>query len=139
MMRKLLGVLLLAFAAACSNDSTSPGNGSVAGNYPLRTANGLAIPAIASQDATGTYEVLHGRIVLNSDFSFVDSLTARFTPTGGAPQASVDVRQGTYVQTGNNITLSFINAGSLSTYYVTWIGPNTLVYAEPGLSLIYQK
>jgi hypothetical protein len=139
-MRKLLGVLLLAFAAACNNDSTTgPGNGSVAGNYLLRTANGVAIPAIASQDASGTYEVLHGRIVLNSDFSFVDSLSSRFTPPGGSAQAGVDVRQGTYVQTGNNITLSFINGGTLATYYLTWTDARTLVYAEPGLSLIYQK
>lgn len=138
-MRKLLGVLLLAVAAACNNDSTGPGNGAVAGNYVLRSANGLPIPAIASQDANGTYEVLRGRIVLNSDFSFVDSLSDRFTPTGGVPQPRIDVRQGTYVQTGNNITLSMISGGTLSTYYVTWTDARTLVYAEPGLSLIYQK
>ena len=138
-MRKLLGVLLLVLAGACSNDSTGPLHGTVAGNYVLRSANGVAIPAIASQDANGTYEVLSGRIVLNSDFSFVDSLSDRYTPTGGVAQPRIDVRQGTYVQTGNNITLSFINGGTLTTYYVTWTDARTLVYAEPGLSLIYQK
>ena len=138
-MRKLLGVLLLVLAAACSNDSTGPGKGSVAGNYLLRSANGLQVPAIAWMDANNTYEVLHGRIVLNSDFSFVDSLVDQFTCSGCTPQNRVEVRQGTYVQTGNNITLSFITGGTLTTYYVTWTDARTLVYAEPELSLIYQK
>src|SRR5918912_353156 len=77
-MRKLLGALLLSLAIACTNnDRTSPGFGSVSGNYLLRTANGTAVPGVASLDASGSYEVLHGRIVLRSDMTFVDSLTDR--------------------------------------------------------------
>lgn len=138
-MRKLLGVLLLAFIAACNNDSTSPGNGNLAGNYLLRSANSVSVPGIASQDETGIYEVLHGRIVLRSDFTFVDSLTDRFTPTGGSAQNRIDVREGTYVQTGNNVTLNFITSAGLQSYSLTWIDPNTLAYSEPSLSLIYQR
>jgi hypothetical protein len=139
-MRKLLGALVLVLAAACNNDNTtSPGNGSVAGNYLLRTANGVSVPGIASQDTSGTYEVLHGRIVLRNDFSFVDSLISQLTPVGGATQTYVDVREGTYVQTGNNITFSYLNASTLQTYSVTWIDANTLAYSEPELSLIYQR
>ena len=140
-MRKLLGACALAIAvgtAAC-NDTTSPPTGALAGSYLLRTANGVAVPGTASQDASGTYEVLHGRIVLRSDFSFIDSLSDRFTPTGGVAQPRLDVRQGTYVQTGNNITLSFTSAGGLVSYSLTWIDPNTLAYSEPELSLIYSK
>ena len=137
-MRKLLAALMLALAAAC-NDSTSPGSGTIAGNFLLRTANGAAVPGIASQDASGTYEVLHGRIILNRDLSYVDSLIDRFTPPGGTAQPRVDVRQGTYVQTGNNITFSFITNGSLSTYSATWVDANTLAYSEPELSLIYRR
>jgi hypothetical protein len=77
--------------------------------------------------------------VLQSDFSFVDSLQDRFTPTGGAAQPRVDVRIGSYVQTGNNITLSFQSNGALETYSLTWIDANTLAYSEPELSLIYSK
>lgn len=138
-MRKLLGLLLLVAAAACNNDSTGPGSGSVAGDYLLRTANGIAVPAIAYMDAGNSYEVLHGRIVLRSDFSFVDSLSDQFTPSGGAPQPGLDVRQGTYVQTGNNITLSFLSGGALKSYSLTWVDANTLAYSEPELSLIYRK
>lgn len=138
-MRKTFGALLLALALAACTDSTAPTTGTLSGNYLLRTANGTSVPGIASQDATGVYEVLHGRIVLRSDFSFVDSLQDRFTPTGGTTQPRVDVRVGTYVQTGNNVTLSFQNASGLQTYSLTWIDPNTLAYSEPELSLIYSK
>jgi len=138
-MRKLLlGTLLLAFTAAC-NDSTSPGTGTLSGSYQLRTANGVVVPGIASQDASGVYEVLHGRIVLFSDFSFIDSLSDRFTPPGAAPQPRLEVRRGTYTQTGNNVTLTFNSSTGPLSYSVTWIDPNTLAYSEPELSLIYSK
>lgn len=137
-MRKIFGALLLALAAAC-NDSTSPPSGTLDGSYLLRTANGVAVPGIASQDASGVYEVLHGRIVLRSDFTFVDSLSARFTPTGSAVQPLLDVRLGTYIQTGNNVTLNFQTSSGLLQYSVTWIDANTLSYSEAGLSLIYSK
>jgi hypothetical protein len=138
-MRKLLGALLLAVATACNDSTSTAPTGTLAGNYQLRTANGIVVPGIASQDASGVYEVLHGRIVLRSDFSFVDSLSDRFTPTGSSPQARIDVRQGTYVQTGNNITLNFTDANGLETYSLTWIDANSLAYAEPSLSLIYTR
>jgi len=140
-MRKTFGALLLALVAgaACNNDSTAPKSGTLSGSYLLRTANGIAVPGIASQDASGVYEVLHGRIVLGSDFTFVDSLSDRFTPTGSAAQPRIDVRVGTYVQTGNNITLNFQTGSGLLQYSVTWIDANTLAYSEPELSLIYSK
>jgi hypothetical protein len=138
-MRKSLVALLLAFAVGACNDSITPPTGTLSGNYVLRTANGSPVPSIASQDATGVYEVLAGRIVLRSDFSFVDSLQDRFTPTGGAAQPRVDVRVGSYAQTGNNVTLSFQDASGLQTYSLTWIDRNTLAYSEPELSLIYSK
>jgi len=139
-MRRVLGALLLCLAVACSSsDSTSPGNGALSGNYTLRTANGVAVPGVASQDATGIYEVLHGRIVLRSDLTFVDSLNARFTPTGGSAQTGTDVREGVYEQNGDNVTLTFTYQGAPVNYALTWVDVNTLAYSEPQLSLIYKR
>lgn len=141
-MRKVIGALLvLSVAAACSNNdsTTAPASGLVSGNFALRTANGTAVPTVATQDQTGVFEVLSGRIILRTDMSFTDSLTARFTPTGGTVQPLVDVREGFYTQTGNNITLSFATTGGVLTYSVTWIDANTLAYSEPSLSLIYKR
>jgi hypothetical protein len=139
-MRKVLGALLLCCAAACnSSDSTDPGT-SVTGDYVLRSANGVNVPGVASQDASGTYEVLKGRIVLRSDLSFVDSLSDRFTPPGaGTTQPRIDVRQGFYTQTGNNITLTFQTGSGLVRYAVTVVDARTLAYSEPDLSLIYSR
>lgn len=138
-MRKIFGALLLALAAAACNDSTGPASGTLSGSYLLRTANGVSVPTIAIQDANGVYEVLHGRIVLRDDFTFVDSLADRFTPTGSAAQPGIDVRLGTYTQTRNNVTLSFQTGSGVVTYSLTWIDANTLAYSEPELSLIYSK
>ena len=138
-MRRIFGALLLALAVACNGDTASAPTRTLSGNYLLRTANGIPVPGVASQDASGVYEVLRGRIVLRSDFTFVDSLSDRFTPTGGSPQPGLDVREGSYVQTGNNVTLSFQTTSGLASYPLTWIDVNTLAYAEPELSLIYSK
>lgn len=139
-MRKLLGALLLFGAAACSNnDSTSPGSTTITGDYLLRSANGVTVPTVATTDATGTFEVLSGRIILRSDMSFLDSLSSRYTPAGGTVQPFVDVRQGVYTQMGNNITLSFATTGGVLNYSVTWVDANTLAYSEPSLSLIYKR
>jgi hypothetical protein len=140
-MRKLVGALLAVIVAACNSDgTTSPGNATLAGDYQLQTANGKAVPTIAIQDQTGTFEVLRGRIVLRGDLSFVDTLYYRTTAPGGTPQAGSDIRQGTYVQTGDNVTLTFQTSnGSFVDYPLTWINGNTLAYGEPQLSLIYKK
>src|SRR5438045_9625224 len=70
-MRKLLGALLLAVAAAC-NDSTEPGSGTLSRSYQLRTTNGVVVTIIASQVVSGMYEVLRRRLGLSSIFSFID-------------------------------------------------------------------
>jgi len=139
-MRKLLAALLLASAAACNDSSTDPGSGILPGNYPLVSANGKNVPAVAIQDGSGTYEVLRGRIVLRDNSTFVDSLNFRFTPTSGTAQSGWDVRQGNYVQNGDNVTLTFQpSPGTFQNYPITWINGNALAYAEEGLSLIYRK
>lgn len=142
-MRKLTGGLLLALSAlavAC-NDSTSP-SGTLEGDYTLQTANAKSVPTVAIQDNTGTYEVLRGRIVLRTDNTFVDSLNYRFTQPGSSPgQANWDVRQGTYIQNGDNVTLTFtpLGGGGAVDYSITWINGDALAYSETGLSLIYRK
>lgn len=141
-MRKLLGALVLGLAAACndSSDPIDPGTFTLPGDYPLQTANAKTVPTVAISDNSGTYEVLRGRVVLRTNNTFVDSLNYRFTPPGGSATSGWDVRQGTYVQAGDNVTLTFqTGGGSFVNYSITWINGNALAYAEEGLSLIYRK
>ena len=139
-MRKLIGVLLLVAATACQGgDSTGPegGSASLAGSYSLQTANGKAVPTIAIQDLNGTFEVLSGKVVLNADATYMDILSYRTTASGSTdPQTLTDTLQGTYIQFGDNITLT--SSGG-SVYSMSWIDGNRLAYAESQLTLIYKK
>lgn len=139
-MRKIAGALLLVLAAACNggDDGISP-DGTLPGNYVLQTANAKTVPAVAIQDGSGTFEVLRGRVVLRNDNSFVDTLFYRFTAPGGTAQPGTDIRSGFYVQSGDNVTLTFQTQTGNANYSITWINGNALAYAEEGLSLIYRK
>jgi len=139
-MGKRVAAMLVALVCACNSDSTSPGIGILPGNYVLQTANAKPVPALAIQDASGRYEVLRGNVILRDDLTFVDSLVDRFTAPGGNPQQGTEVRQGTYIQTGDNVSLTYEESpGTFKVYSLTWINGNTLVYAEDALSLIYRK
>ena len=140
-MRKVFGALLLAYVAAACNDSTSPGDGVLTGRYALRTANANAVPTVAISDNSGEYALLAGSVTLRTDNSFIDSLNFRFTPPSGPVQSGWDVRTGSYVQAGDNVTLTYFDqdVGDFRDYFLTWINGNGLTYAEQGLSLIYRK
>ena len=141
-MRKLLGALLLAVAAAC-NDSTGPGSGTLSGSYQLRTANGVAVPGIASQDVSGVYEVLRGRIVLRTGEALVEaeppSVSASAAWRSSSPSLPA-VRSLASRRCSSVFCTALTNSSTgLVSYSLTWIDPNTLAYAEPELSLIYAK
>jgi|SRR4051812_37786338 hypothetical protein len=72
-MRKLLVPLLaatLTFAAACTNDATSP-TVSITGNWSLRTLNGQSVPVTVSTQ-TGTFTIVSENLTLNPDGSYND-------------------------------------------------------------------
>ena len=104
-MRRLVMFALASTLAACSIDSTGP-NGSVAGNYSLRTINGQSLPysfsgglRLMSDDLTllsdGTYQDVSR---YDDGTSFVDegdytsnngAVTFYSSTTGGTYQGSV--------------------------------------------------
>lgn len=104
-MRRLVMFALASTLAACSLDSTGP-NGSVAGNYSLRTINGQSLPytfsgglRLMSDDLTllsdGTYQDVSR---YDDGTSFVDegdytsnngAVTFYSSTTGGTYQGSV--------------------------------------------------
>lgn len=135
-MRRFLLALPLVALAACGGDGIAPAP-TLAGDYMLSTANAKTVPAVAISDSLGTVEILRGRIILRDDLSFLDSLVYRTASPGSAPQDGLEVREGTYRQTGDNVTLTMAVSGL--TYAVTWIGGDALAYADDELSLIYRK
>jgi hypothetical protein len=66
-MRRLVMFALASTLAACSLDSTGP-NGSVAGNYTLRTINGQSLPYTFS----GGLRLMSDELTLMSDGTYQD-------------------------------------------------------------------
>jgi len=60
----------LTFAAACTNDATSP-TVSITGNWSLRTLNGQSVPVTVSTQ-TVTFTIVSENLTLNPDGSYND-------------------------------------------------------------------
>jgi hypothetical protein len=129
-MRKLFAAALLVLAA-CS-DSTGP-NAHV-GAYALTSINGVGLPVIVDQDATGTLEITAGLVTLSANGTFTDRTDFRET-TGSQVFTDFDVTTGSYEINGNNITF-FPNGGG--SYSMAFSG-ETLTQVEPGFTLVYEK
>ena len=80
-MRRIALLLAVVALAACNNDSTSP-NGSVVGNYSLRTVNGNPLPYTFSDGSV----LVSDQLTLNSNGTYTDVATfsnANPTPEQG--------------------------------------------------------
>ena len=136
-MRRLAVGLMLVTIVACGSDSTTePQNGPLAGTYLLRTVNAKGLPTIAYPDPTQPITIAYGRVVLNADFSFVDSTVYTY-PSGGVQQSESDVYKGTYVQDGDHIT--FHIPGNPNTYSMAWTAGNALTFVTDELTFLYRK
>jgi hypothetical protein len=124
-MRRLIPLLALAFVAAtaCNNDSTGP-NGSIVGNYQLRTINGSQLPYQVSFNKVIQSE----QLTLNSDGSYSD--VADFS------DGTNFVEQGYYSQ--NNNLLTFNDQTDGITYQGS-ISGNVLTESTNGYTAVYQK
>jgi hypothetical protein len=125
LMRRLIPLLALAFVAAtaCNNDSTGP-NGSIVGNYQLRTINGSQLPYQVSFNKVIQSE----QLTLNSDGSYSD--VADFS------DGTNFVEQGYYSQ--NNNLLTFNDQTDGITYQGS-ISGNVLTESTNGYTAVYQK
>ena len=128
-------ILMLAFAAALSmsvsacQDSTSP-SAVLSGTYTLRTVNGQQPPVPISADPVyGTTELVGGYIRINRDGTFVDVVTYRDTPVGGAPgQPYDDEIDGTWSLSGN--TIEFTDVLQPGNPYYATVSGNQLVFTN---------
>ncbi len=124
-MRRLIPLLALAFVAAtaCNNDSTGP-NGSIVGNYQLRTINGSQLPYQVNSNTIIQSE----QLTLNADGSYSD--VADFS------DGTNFVEQGYYSQ--NNNLLTFNDQTDGITYQGS-ISGNVLTESTNGYTAVYQK
>jgi hypothetical protein len=131
-MRKFFVPLLaatLTFAAACTNDATSP-TVSITGNWSLRTLNGQNLPI-----SLGTKSIVSEQLTLNTDGSYDDVVNYS--------NGSFATEQGFYTVNNNLITFvdetdnGFQYTGSISGNVLT----STFIDSQSGTSFtsVYQK
>jgi hypothetical protein len=138
--RAIFAVLAIGLVSAC-NDSTAAVNGDASGTYTLSAINGATLPFLLQATTTDTLVITAGNIVINSDGTFVETLTADET-TGGVKTTQTNVCPGNYVQRGNAFTFSETLTGDEScggSYAASWDGANTVSLLFTGYTLDYTK
>lgn len=131
-MRRLLFSIAAAAAVACS-ESVSPGNETIAGDYPLRTVNGHALPQIIIDDENGTESIVGGVVILRADQTFVDSTEVQVVSETGVAFRR-DVGRGTWRATDDSV---FFRIGP-SEYSMSRNGAE-LVQDFFGIELVYRR
>ncbi len=103
---KRITVLLMLLAgltvagAACSDDSTSPGD--LAGLYSLIDVDGVTLPATTDSTANSVTRVTQGALNVDPDGSYTLVVAWETTPTGGAPVTDAYSQTGDLVITGDD-------------------------------------
>jgi hypothetical protein len=137
MIRRTFLVLLSALAlGACggSDDPAGLGQGA-AGVYTLRTVNGLPLPAVIYQDATGKVEIVADAVTLNANGTWSESGTVRATLTTGAVSTQPNTDSGTYTLNGTALVLTSLQSGATTAA----LSGNAFTITDVGLVLVYQK
>ena len=133
-MRRFIGLMLLAlvFAVGCSDDDGSGPNATIEGTYTLRTVNGAAVPYVVVQAPGLKVELVSVVWTLQQGGTFTEVATMRFTDETGV-NTDVQTTTGTFVRTGNNVTLTETSDGEVSTLMAVWNGDNqlTLTQSDP--------
>ena len=122
-MRTLYTAVLAVSLVACGDDdSTGPGT-SVVGTYALTRAAGMTMPATVYSDATVTFIMQSGTLVVSAGNTWAGSVAVRTINAGGTTDETL-LAAGTWSQTGNTIT--FTDASDAQNTFVATRSGNTL-------------
>jgi hypothetical protein len=136
--KTIVVVLGIVTVAACNEPTVV--NGDASGTYALTAVNGSPLPFLLAATTTDTVVITSGSITINTDGTFVESLSADQT-TGGVKTSHLDVCPGTYSQSGNAFTFREStttpdpNCGAQ--YSASWDGANTVSLFFTGFQLDY--
>jgi hypothetical protein len=133
-MRRTLFLVALAALAACSGDSSTDPNASIAGTYTLRTVNGSALPYIVAQSGSNKYEITDDAITLTDTGTWTELWHDR-TTTNGQVTTSANPDGGTYTRNGTAITLNSTTSGAISGS----VSNGTLTLSDQGVAAVYMR
>jgi hypothetical protein len=133
-MRRTLFIFALTALAACSGDSSTDPNASVAGTYTLRTVNGSPLPYIILQSGANKYEITDDAISLTDGGTWTEIGHDRTTTNGQVTTSSI-TDAGTYTRNGTAITLNSPTNGPISGS----VSGGTLTLTDLGVAAVYAK
>ena len=136
-------VTLLAASACSPSDAPAPlpTEESIVGQYQLNLVNGGHLPFPVAGDTARILAIIDGKLVINSDHTFLDVLSQRLTYFSGTPVPSTyaDTTSGTFVLVGSLIVRSRpIGVDSVGVDTVAVTG-NLMHANNGGLLMTYQK
>ena len=137
--RSIAFATLLAFGAACSDDSNAP-NSEHVGTYTLQSVLGDPVPSLLDSGPDYTFEVISETLTLNSNGTWAQAGLYRVNDAGSVVDIPLSCR-GTYQRNGSNLTLSGVVRANCDAgpFAATFTGGNTIT-VEPGdFDAIYRK
>ncbi|MBA3889586.1 MAG: hypothetical protein H0X64_03570 [Gemmatimonadaceae bacterium] len=132
-MRKLITIVLLAFAAACG-DSTGP-DSSYLGTYALRSVDGQPVPFTIFASGDDYVRVTGGSLIFDSGDSFTTSLDLSYRFDGTVENES-EWTGGTFKRAGNKFTMTDAEGDS---YVATYDGSSTMTINADGVVFVFRK
>ncbi|GLC25257.1 hypothetical protein [Roseisolibacter agri] len=134
--RHALGAALLLAGTACGGDApTGRDEGSIAGDYTLRTINGRSLPYTMLSAGVNQTEVLSSSLSLAADGTFREERSMRRTHAG-VSITEAELKFGTYTSTGSGVTFRATTGVQVSG---TRGGGGSVTFAEDGLTFVYGR
>jgi hypothetical protein len=136
-MRRMATTLALALViplTACDRSATAVVEADVSGTYQLQTINGQALPFTLQAVGADRVEITAGHIELDTAGRFEDMIALRIT-VDGEVELEEDLETGTYVVSGNTVTLTMEGGGS----YALLVQGETLTQVVGQYTLVYRR
>ena len=121
------GVALAAALACGGGDATGPAP--IVGTYTLQSIGGNPLPVALVNNASEKDEVTSATITMRSGGTFSFAVTVRQTAAGVQVQTTTSKTDGTWIQSGANVTMSTTATGST---FATLSGNTLMVPGEDG-------
>lgn len=136
-MRRAMGIVMLALAAACGSDKISgAGSESIIGSYALKTVNGGTLPTVVVQAVDDKLEVTAGTLDLHTDGSYLLVFNLRETQ-GTTVTEDQSIESGTYTRSSTAVTFHPSDpSGNWTASYATG---GTLTVSEDGVVFVFHR
>lgn len=131
----ILAIVVGGALIACGDDATSPET-TLTGTYTLVSVENETLPYVILEVGDFKSELLSGSATFNANGTFTATLTIRETENGTSTTMA-EGASGTYVRSGNSVTLTVPNDED-SPYQAT-LSSNTLTFDFDGLTFRFQR